>query len=423
MKKTRHLLRTDFRSGPGRFFGIYRFFTLLALAGAISFFQSKVVAQDVFVDNSFALSSATNTGTANDASAEFQQKKITGTVLNEKGEPLPGATVMVDGTTIGTLTDPNGKFSLDLPDPNVKINISFIGYVIQQISAAGITTIEIKLVPTVESLEEVVVIGYGTQRRTTLTGSVSVVKGDVMAKIPVPNVTNAMAGQIAGVLTRQQGGEPGSDNSDIHIRGIATTGSNGPLIVVNGVVRNNLDQIDPATIESVSVLKDASAVAPYGMGGANGVILITTKTGSEGLPTLTFNTYYGWQTPTYYPNLLNAADYMTLRNEAVFNQNPSSPLTFNPKLIASYDSAHAADPDKYPDSNTRELVDFYIPIQKHDLQISGGTDKMKYFAGVGFFGQDGLFDKVNYKRYNFNLNLETKVTKTTTVTASFIRII
>ena len=420
MKKTKHLHRTDFRSGPVNIFGIYRFFTLLALVGALSFFQSKVIAQDSFNDNSLPLAAMTNGSKTTDAGAVLQQKRITGTVLNEKGEPLVGATVMIDGTTIGNLTDINGKFSLDVPDPNAKINISFIGYVTQQISLAGKTTIDITLVPTVESLEEVVVIGYGTQRRTTLTGSVSVVKGDVVSKMPVPNVTNAMAGQIAGVITRQQGGEPGSDNSDIHIRGVATTGSNGPLVVVNGVVRNNLDQIDPATIESVSILKDASAVAPYGMGGANGVILITTKTGSEGLPTLTFNTYYGWQTPTYYPNLLNAVDYMKLRNEAVKNQNPASPYEFDPVLIANYADSTAKDPDKFPDSNTRDLVDFYIPIQKHDLQISGGTDKMKYFAGVGFFGQDGLFEKVNYKRYNFNLNLETKVTKTTTITASFI---
>jgi TonB-linked SusC/RagA family outer membrane protein len=342
---------------------------------------------------------------------------------------------MIDGTTIGVLTDPNGKFALDVPDPNAKINFSFIGFVTQQVSLAGrnITTIDVNLVPTVESLEEVVVIGYGTQKRTTLTGAVSSVKGDVVAKIPVPNVSNAMAGQIAGVISRQQSGEPGSDNAEFYIRGVATTGSGVPLIVIDGIVRSsavwngtryvlssNLNQIDPSTIESISILKDASAVAPYGMGGANGVILITTKGGSEGLPTLTFNTYYGWQSPTYYPNLLNAVDYMTLRNEAVYNQNPASPPEFDPVLIANYADSTAKDPDKFPDSNTKDLVNLSVPIQKYDLQISGGSERTKYFAGVGFFGQDGMFDKVNYKRYNFNLNLETKVTKTTTVNVSFI---
>jgi TonB-linked SusC/RagA family outer membrane protein len=416
MKKTKLLLRTDFKSGSGKFIGIYRLLTLLTLVGAISFFQSKVIAQD----NSAPLAAVTNVSAINNSDAELQQRKITGTVLNELGDALIGATVQVEGTTVGTLTDASGKFSLDVTDPNAIVSVSFIGYVPQRVSSAGKTTLTISLVPTLTSIQEVVVVGYGTQKRVSITGAVSVVKGDVVARIPVANISNAMSGQIAGVLTRQQGGEPGSDNSEIHIRGIATTGANAPLIVVNGVIRNNLNQIDPSTIESVSVLKDAAAVAPYGMGGANGVILITTKAGVTGLPTLTFNTYYGWQKPTYYPNLLNAVDYMTLRNEAARNANPTGVLPFAQAVIDDYANLHASDPDKYPDSNTKDLVNFNVPLQKHDLQISGGSDKMKYFAGVGFFGQQGIFEKVNYKRYNFNLNLESKVTNTTTVTASFI---
>lgn len=420
MKKTKLLLWIDSKSGPEKLIRTLRFFILLALVGAFGLFQGQVNAQDISVASHGPLAVVSSQTSTTDISAEPQQKKITGTVLNELGEPLAGATVMIDGTTVGTLTGTDGTFSLDVPGPNAKLNVSFIGYVVQQVDLAGRSTIQISLVPAVESLQEVVVVGYGTQRRTTLTGSVSVVKGDVVAKVTTPNITNAMAGQIAGVITRQQGGEPGSDNSEIHIRGIGTTGSNGPLIVVNGVVRNNLDQIDPATIESVSVLKDAAAVAPYGLGGANGVILITTKSGSEGLPTLTFNTYYGLQTPTYYPDLLNAVDYMKLRNEATRNNNPTAVLPFDEAMIADYANLHANDPDKYPDSNTDDLVNFYIPIQKYDLQITGGSARTKYFAGAGFFGQEGLFEKVNYKRYNFNLNLETKVTNTTTINASII---
>ena len=435
MKKTKLLLRTNLMSDLGKLIRIPRFFTLLILVGAITFFQSKVNAQGIPGDNIGPLAAVTNVSTINNNGTALQQKKITGTVLNERGEPLIGATVKVEGTSLGAITDAGGKFSLDVPDPNATLTVSFIGYVTQQLSIAGKTTLDFSLVPTVESLNEVVVIGYGTQKKTTLTGSVSAIKGDVVSKIPVANVTNALAGQVAGVISRQQGGQPGSDNSEISIRGIATTGSAVPLIVIDGIVRShaewdngkqkyvlvsNLNQIDPSTIESVTVLKDAAAVAPYGMGGANGVILITTKSGSEGLPTLTFNTYYGVQTPTYYPHLLNAVDYMKLRNEATLNQNPNAVVPFDPATIANYASLHATDPDKYPDSNTKDLVNMYDPIQKHDLQISGGTERLKYFAGIGFFGQDGLFDKVSYKRYNFNLNLETKVTKTTTVTASFI---
>jgi TonB-linked SusC/RagA family outer membrane protein len=420
MKKTKLLLRTDLWSSPAKLNRFSRFFTLIALVAMICLFQNKINAQDISVENAGTLASLTNIGTTGNTDSEMQQRKITGTVLNELGDPLVGATVQVEGTTVGTLTDASGKFSLDVSDPNAIVSISFIGYVAQRFSFAGKTTLTVSLVPTVTSIQEVVVVGYGTQKRVSITGAVSVVKGEVVARIPVANISNAMSGQIAGVLTRQQGGEPGSDNSEIHIRGIATTGANAPLIVVNGVIRNNLNQIDPSTIESVSVLKDAAAVAPYGMGGANGVILITTKSGVTGLPTLTFNTYYGWQKPTYYPNLLNAVDYMTLRNEAARNANPTGVLPFAQTVIDDYANLHASDPDKYPDSNTKDLVNFNVPIQKHDLQISGGSDKMKYYAGVGFFGQQGIFDKVNYKRYNFNLNLESKVTNTTTVTATFI---
>lgn len=435
MKKTKRLLWTDFRSGPGKLIRIPSFFTLLILVGAIILFQSEVTAQAIPGDNAGPLASVTNLSTINNNGAALQQNKITGTVLNDRGEPLIGATVKIEGTTLGAITDVDGKFSLNVSDPKATLSVSFIGYVSQQIPLAGKTTIDITLVPTVESLQEVIVIGYGTQKRASITGSVSAVKGDVVSKIPVANVTNALSGQISGVLSRQNGGEPGSDNSDIFIRGVATTGSAVPLIVIDGIIRSrsewnstlnkyilvsNLNQIDPSTIESVTVLKDAAAVAPYGMGGANGVILIKTKSGAVGLPTLTYNGYYGWQTPTYYPHLLNAVDYMKLRNEAVLNQSATAVLPFDPATIANYASLHASDPDRYPDSNTKDLVNFNVPIQKHDVQISGGNEKTKYFAGVGYYGQKGLFEKVNYSRYNFNLNLETNVTNTTKVSASFI---
>jgi TonB-linked SusC/RagA family outer membrane protein len=435
MKKTKLLLRTDCRSGPGKLIEISRFFILLILVGTISFFQGKVNAQDIPVDNTGPLAAITDVTATNNPDAEVQQRTVTGTVLNEQGEALAGATVSVEGTTMGTLTDANGRFELDVPDPNATLNISFIGYVTQQVGLAGRTTIEISLVPAVESIQEVVVVGYSTQKRASITGSVSVVKGETVAKIPVANVTGAMSGQISGVISRQNGGEPGRDDTEIYVRGVATTGSGVPLIVIDGIVRSraeynasrrkyvlvsNLNQIDPSTIESVTVLKDAAAVAPYGMAGANGVILITTKSGAEGLPTLTFNTYYGWQTPTYYPNLLNAVDYMKLRNEAVLNDNPTAVLPFDPAMIADYANLHASDPDKYPDSDTKELVNFYIPVQKYDFQVSGGTERMKYFAGIGYYGQQGLFDKVNYNRYNINVNLTTEVTNTTSFSASVI---
>ncbi len=436
MKKTSLILLTDLKSYPGKtgrickFWIFVIFFTFLGLSGF------NVSAQDSYsadVGNLKLVSSFTD---QNIAEVIDQQRTITGTVKDENGDPLIGATVQIVGTTIGTLTDTDGNFSIELPNEDAALMFSYVGYVTQQVPVAGMTTIDVVLSSTLESLEEIVVVGYSTQKRASITGAVSVVKGDAVAKIPVANVTNSLAGQISGVITRQVGGEPGRDDSEIYVRGVATTGSGVPLIVIDGIVRSraeynasrqkyvlvsNLNQIDPSTIESVTVLKDAASVAQYGMAGANGAVLITTKSGAAGLPTLTFNTYYGWQKPTYYADLLNAVDYMTLRNEAVINdKGPSATLPFDPAVIADYTNLHANDPDKYPDSDTYDLVNFNIPIQKHDIQISGGTERLKYFAGLGYYGQAGLFDKVNYKRYNFSLNLNADVTNTTAISASFI---
>lgn len=300
------------RSCPEKLRRISKFGILLSLIALFGFFE--VSAQYSPVSDASLVAVISNADGQNDDGAVMDQRRVTGTIRNELGDPLIGATVQVRGTTLGTLTDVDGKFSVDVPNESAVLVVSFIGYVAQEIPVAGKTTIELSLEPTVESLEEVVVVGYGTQKRTTMTGSVSVVKGDEVAKVPVANITNAMAGKLAGVLTTQSSGQPGDDAARIYVRGVATTGSSNPLIVVDGVIRDALEQIDPAIIESVTVLKDASSVAPYGIAGANGVVLVTTKKGTEGLPTLTFNTYYGIQTPTYYPDLLDAVDYMKIRS-------------------------------------------------------------------------------------------------------------
>lgn len=419
MEKNQLLLRTYFKSCPVKIFGIARFLSVFLLtAGFI--FSTEAFSQASYSDDAGGASISNSVSTPVDIPDDPQQMRVSGVVTNELGDPLAGATIQVEGTSTGAISDLDGKFAVDVPDRNAVLVISFIGYQTQKIAVAGRTTINVSMVPAESVLQEVVVTGYGTQKRTSITGSVSVVKGEEVAKVPVSNISNSMSGKMAGVLTRANGGQPGEDNADIHIRGVATTGSSAPLIVVDGVIRNNINQVDPSTIESVSILKDASAVAPYGMGGANGVILITTKKGAAGLPTLSLNTYYGYQTPTYYPRLLNAVDYMKLRNEAVLNDNPTAVVPFDPERIANYASLHAQDPDRYPDSNTKDLVNMWAPLQKHDIQLSGGSEKMRYFAGLGFFRQDGLFDKVNYNRYNLNLNLESKVTNTTTFTVNFL---
>ena len=427
MKKINFLSVADFKLCPEILFKISKLLTILFMGAVFSAFRSEAYTKDKFTNDPSNLAVRRNVNDQSNATANLQQQRITGIVTNEAGEPLLGATVQVEGTTVGAITDVDGKYTIELPIQNAVILFSFVGYTTQRIPVAGKTTINVSMAPTLESLQEVVVIGYGTQKKTTITGSVSMVQGDDVAKVPVANVSNSIAGKMAGVSMRPNGGQPGMDSPDIHIRGIATTGNNAPLVVVDGIIRANINQIDPNTIESISVLKDAAAVAPYGLGGANGVILITTKRGKSGAPVLTLNSYYGMQSPTYnyYPKLLNAKKYMTLRNEAYLNDYlgniPSGgQLPFAQSMIDDYDNLHANDPDRYPDSNPQEYVKMQAPVQNYNLQISGGSDKIKYYTGLGFFKQNGAFKPMNYNRYNYNMNLETQVTKTTKLNLSLM---
>lgn len=345
--------------------------------------------------------------------------KLTGTVKNEHGDPLIGVSVKVKGSNIGTVTNENGRFELQATAGAILV-FSYVGYEQTEIVSSA-SPLNVVLKESASGLNEVVVVGYGTQKKTSSTAAVAAVQGKELAKSPVTNISNSLAGNVSGISMRPNGGQPGRDNPDIHIRGIATTGNNSPLIVVDGIIRNNINEIAPSSIASVTVLKDAAAVAPYGLGGANGVILITTKRGQTGVPTLSLNAYYGMQTPTYYPKMLNAQDYMRLRNEAYMNENPGgTQQPFSEDLISNYASLNAKDPDKYPISNTKDLVRMHAPIQNYNLQLSGGTNTIRYYAGMGYLQQDGMFDPINYKRYDYNVNMEISATPTTTVSLALI---
>lgn len=348
-----------------------------------------------------------------------QTQEVSGVVLDSESLlPISGAAVNVVGTQVGTSTDDNGQFVLLGLPTNATLQVNYLGYNSTTIAIpqSGNTPLRILLSPTSDELEEVVVVGYGTQKKATLTGAVSSLKGEDIVSVPAPNISHSIAGRLPGVSMRPNGGQPGSDDPDIHIRGIVTTGANQPLIVVDGVRRDNIRQIDPAAIESVTILKDAAAVAPFGIGGANGVILITTKKGRAGKPSIQIGTSYGFQNPTYLPEMLDARDYMALQNEAYFNQTPngSSP-PFEQQLVDNYPTLHAEDPWRYPNSNFLDLFNRHTPIQQHNLEFSGGTDNIVYRAGLGYFDQQGLFDKVSYNRYNYNMNLEANVTPTTKI--------
>ncbi len=347
---------------------------------------------------------------------EQQPVTITGKVTDSKGEPLAGVNIALKGTTTGTTTDVNGNYHLTLPDGKATLVFTFVGFLTQEVTVKdGATSINIKMSEEPQGLNEVTVVGYGTQKKTSLTAAVSAVKGSELAQAPVENITDALAGRVSGITARPNGGSPGQDNPDIYVRGVGTTGNSAALIVVDGVIRNNISQIDPNDIDNVSILKDAAAVAPYGLGGANGVILITTKHGKTGAPKLTLNTYYGFQRPTYPQHMLDAQDYMTLKNEADVNSGLQP--EFAQTLIDNYNSLHAQNSDQYPNSNAEtELMHLNQPLQNYNVQLSGGTDRIQYYVGLNFFRQDGIYSPLYYNRYNYNAMLDIKATNTTTIT-------
>ncbi|WP_276483084.1 SusC/RagA family TonB-linked outer membrane protein [Paraflavitalea pollutisoli] len=355
---------------------------------------------------------------------------VSGKVLDEKGNGLVGASVAQKGHTNATTTTADGSFSLTIQERSAVLVITYVGFQSKEVTVKAETTdLMISLSPGLNSLEDVIVIGYGTQKKQLSTASVARVKGEQLAVVPAANISNSLAGRATGVITRANGGRPGADNATIYVRGIATTGTtvNGvtynttPLIVVDGVIRNNINEVDPNNIENVSVLKDAAAVAAYGLGGANGVVLITTKRGVTGAPVLSLGGYYGDQQPTYLPKMLSATDYMKLKLEAYKTENPTGTNpTYSQAYIDAYADNHAKDPDLYPISDAlNDVVRKHSPIYQTNFSIRGGSPTIKYYAGLGYFKQEGMFDRSGYDRFNYTVNLDINITPTTTAAVSF----
>ncbi len=354
-------------------------------------------------------------------SLSAQDLTVSGIVTDENGELLPGANIVEKGTANGTQSDFDAEFTLTLSDTNAVLEISYIGYTTKEVPLNGQTSVTVVLEESAAGLDEVIVVGYSSQKKATVTGAISTLKAEDVADIPLPNVSQTLAGRVAGLNMRPNGGAPGSDNPDINIRGVVTTGSTSPLIVVDGIRRDNIQQIDPASIETVTILKDAAAVAPFGIGGANGVILITTKRGKFGKPNININTTVGFQKPTYLPEMVNAQDYMRIQNEGYFNDDPDGTTPPNAtSLIANYPSLHTQDPFRYPDSNFVEVYRKNVPVYSNNMEISGGTELIKYRGSLGYFKQEGIFEPVGYQRYNYNLALDAQLTPTTKVSMSIL---
>lgn len=351
--------------------------------------------------------------------AAFTAFVVNGKIVDERGSGLPGASILQKGTTNATTSAPDGSFTINIQETSAVLVISFVGFQNKEVSVnAAATDLVISLSPVVGSLEDVIVVGYGTQRKQLSTAAVSRVKGEQLAAVPAANISNMLAGRATGIITRANGGRPGADNATLYVRGIATTGTATPLVVVDGVIRNNINEIDPNSIDNVSVLKDAAAVAPYGLAGANGVILITTKRGTSGAPVFSLGGYYGDQQPTYVPKMLNAVDYMKLKLDAYKTENPTGTNpTYSQAFIDSYLENHANDPDKFPVSDAlNDVMRKHSPIGQGYFQVRGGSPNIKYFVGLSYFRQEGMFDRANYERYNYNVNLDINITPTTLAT-------
>lgn len=342
---------------------------------------------------------------------EIKDIIVRGQVTDAKGETLPGVSIKLKGTTIGATTDMDGKYTINAADNNSVLVFTYIGYVTQEVSVNNQTTINVKLEAADTALDEVVVVGYGTQKRTSVTAAVSSINGAEIASVPVANMSNALGGRLPGLIVRQNTGEPGRDGSNIFIRGVSTTGSSQPLLVVDGI-RRAFQNLDPNTIESITVLKDAAAVAPFGIAGANGVILITTKKGKAGLPTITYNGFMGFQDPTILPELPTAYEYASLKNAASANVG-GKPL-YTPAELQKFKDG--SDPDAYPNQNIYDMLFAKnTPLTSHTIELGGGTDRVKYYGSVGYQYQAGLWEPTSQNRFNFTMNIDADVTKTTKI--------
>jgi TonB-linked SusC/RagA family outer membrane protein len=363
-------------------------------------------------------------------------RDVKGKIMDAKGEPLSGVSVLVKGTATGVSTDVNGAFSINVPDGKSILVVSYVGFEAQEVSVSGQSSVVITMVALNSQLTDVVVVGYGTQKKVTVTGAVATVKGTELEKAPTLNLSNSLAGRLPGVIAIQSSGEPGYDGSAIQIRGTNTIGNSSAMVVIDGVPdrAGGLERLNPADIESVSVLKDASA-AIYGVRGANGVILITTKHGKSGKPVISYDFNKAWSQPTRIPKLMNAPEYAEINNElSMFNNVPASQwgaawpafqqtgsytrtdnsavvnAPYKPTDIQKYKDG--SDPWGHPNTNWfGDALKTWSPQVRHNLQLSGGNENIKFLASAGYENQDAYYKNsaTGYKQYDMRLNLDAKI--------------
>ena len=340
----------------------------------------------------------------------LQQKTINGKVLDATGEPIIGANVLVKGTTNGTITDIDGNFTLNVPTECV-LQISYIGFNTQEIKVTSTTNdITVNLKEDSKTLEEVVVVGYGTQKKVNLSGSLSTINvSELTESRPITNVSHALAGLAAGVNVQMSSNQPGNDNASIKVRGQGTLNDSSPLVIIDGA-EAGINTVNPQDIESMTVLKDAASSAIYGSRAANGVILITTKQGKSGKVKLDYNGYVSFTSPTI-PSSMNPvsnyADYMEYINEGYRNSNMNE--KFSSGVIQEWRDNEGKDPLRYPNSNFMDDTFKNSVSHNHVISMSGGSEKVKFYSSFGYENNPGVMDNTGFEKYSGRLNVTADV--------------
>lgn len=357
-----------------------------------------------------------------EAVGQQQRRTISGTVIGSDKLPLIGVTVSVKGTSVGALTDVDGKFSLQLPDNAQTLVFSFVGLQTQEITVGTSNVYNITLAESSLVLDEVVVVGYGVQKKESVVGAITQVNNATIMKSGTSNITNAIAGKLSGVLTIQQSGEPGDNSSEIIVRGLSSWNSSNPLVLVDGIERDFSD-IDPNEINTISVLKDASATAVFGAKGANGVIIVSTKRGSIGKPKLDVTASYGMERATRLPEHISSYTTMSLMNVAKMNEQLFADLMPQSELNQYRNPTSSLNSVRYPDVNWyTELTKPFAPAIDANINMTGGTNFVKYFVSAGYLYEGGFFKgykdgfqntNYQYNRFNYRANLDFTITKTT----------
>jgi TonB-dependent starch-binding outer membrane protein SusC len=339
---------------------------------------------------------------------EPQDLIIAGTVTDEKGEGLPGVSVVVKGTQRGTATTANGAYSINVASESDILVFSFVGYLSKEVAVGDRKKIDVSLTTDTKALEEVMVVGYGTQKKSDLTGSVSSVKGSDLTRLPTQRVDQALQGRAAGVMVQNTDGAPGG-NATIRVRGgNSITGGNNALVVVDGIQGINISTINPNDIESLEVLKDASATAIYGARGANGVILITTKRGASGKAVFNYGFSMGVQNLSHKLDLMNAGDYARKSNAWAATQNGTASAPIQP--VIPFTTEQIAKLDASGGTDWQNELYRSGKMQNHQLSVSGGSESARYFVSAGYMNQQGIVLNTKYTRYNLRSNLDLKVT-------------